>query len=240
VDRDHAVQLQPSAARGVGQGRHSRGGRHAGRVQHHCSQRRHRDGHRRNESVTHLARGRRRLHRARHARASPRRARLHQRLRQDHPRHGHGARAHGYSWAHGLWRFDHARPVPGQGRHDRRRLRGRRQARRREDGRQRTSRAREGRVPRCRRVRRSVHRKHHGNRIRSARYLTGGIVARPRNRPAAQGSHEASRPTNARAPQRRRDAASNHHAARARERDPGGHGDRRIDERGASPPRGRA
>ena len=74
VDRDDAVQLEPPAAGRERQGRHSRGRWHADGVQHDLGLRRRLDGHRRDARVAHLARGDRRLDRARHAWASVRRA----------------------------------------------------------------------------------------------------------------------------------------------------------------------
>ena len=87
-------------------------------------------------------RDRRRLDRARHARPPARCARVRERLRQDDPRNGHGARAPRHPWAHGLRRVDHAGPLPGPRRHDRRCLRGGGEARRREDDRRGAARAR--------------------------------------------------------------------------------------------------
>ena len=57
VDRDHALQLQPAAARGVRQGGHPGSGRHADGVQHHRRERRRVDGHRGDEGVADQPRG---------------------------------------------------------------------------------------------------------------------------------------------------------------------------------------
>ena len=117
LDRDDAVQLQPAAARRARQGRHPGGRRHADGVQHGLDQRRRVDGHRGHEGLAHQPRGRRRLDRARRARAPARRRRLPRRLRQDHPGRGDGARPARRPRADPLQRHD----LPGrlQGRAER-------------------------------------------------------------------------------------------------------------------------
>ena len=92
VDRDDAVQPQPARARAARQARHPRGRRHADGVQHDRRLGRRLDGHRGDARLARLARGDRRLDRARRARAPVRRARLPRRLRQDEPGRGDGAR----------------------------------------------------------------------------------------------------------------------------------------------------
>ena len=70
LDRDDAVQLQPARARQAREGRHPRRRRHADRVQHDLRLRRRLDGDDRHARLADLARGDRRLDRARRARAT--------------------------------------------------------------------------------------------------------------------------------------------------------------------------
>ena len=75
----------------------------------------------------------RRLDRAGRARPSVRRRDRDLGLRQDDPRHGHGAGAARPPVAHALRRLDRARPLRGSRRHDPGRVRGGRRLRRRQD-----------------------------------------------------------------------------------------------------------
>ena len=68
-----------------------------------------------------------------------------------------------------VWRLDPARPLQGQGRDDRRRVRGGRRAQCRQDDRRGTARAGMRRLPIGRFVRRAVHRQHDGLRLRGDR-----------------------------------------------------------------------
>ena len=111
-------------------------------------------------SLARLARGDRRLDRARRARPPLRRARLPRRLRQDDSRRRDGARAARPAGARALQRLDRARPLPWARRHDPGRLRSGRRACRRHDERGGGARARGRRVSRRRRVRRPVHGEH--------------------------------------------------------------------------------
>ena len=86
VDRRDAVQFQPARSGRPRAGRHSRGRRHAARVQHDRDQRRHHDGHRGHEDIARQPRGDRRLDRAGRARLRLRCGRRAGRLRQDDSR----------------------------------------------------------------------------------------------------------------------------------------------------------
>ena len=93
MDRDHAVQPQPARAGPARQARDPRGRRHADGAEHDLGLRRRLDGHRGHALLAGVARGDRRLDRARRARAHVRRARVPGRLRQDDPGGGDGAGA---------------------------------------------------------------------------------------------------------------------------------------------------
>ena len=108
LDRDHPVQLEPSEARGEGEGGHPRGRRDPDRVQHGLRHRRHRDGYRGHEELPREPGGGGRLHRARGARAPLRRGGGHLRLRQDHSRDRHGAGPPESPGGDALRRLDHA------------------------------------------------------------------------------------------------------------------------------------
>ena len=147
--------------------------RDADGVQHDRRLGRRLDGDRGHARLARLARGDRRLDRARHARAPVRRPRLPGRLRQDDPGGRDGAGAARPARSRALQRLDRARPLQGRRRHDPGRLRGRRRARRRHDERRRGARARERRLPGRRRVRRPVHREHDVDGARLPRHLPG-------------------------------------------------------------------
>ena len=133
LDRDDAVQPEPARAGAGRQARDPRGGRDADGVQHDRGLRRRLDGHRGNAREPRLARGDRRLDRARLPWPPARRARLPGRLRQDEPGGGDGGWTARHPDRRALHRIDRARPLPRQGGHGRRRLRGHRRVRRRED-----------------------------------------------------------------------------------------------------------
>ena len=101
------------------------------------------------EDLARLARGHRRLDRARRPRPLLRRRHRAQRLRQDDPRHRHGARAPQRPVRDALRRLDPARALQGPRRHDPGGLRGRRRARRGQDDRRGAPRARGRRQPRA-------------------------------------------------------------------------------------------
>ena len=214
---------------------HPRRGRHAARVQHDRRLRRRDDGRGGDARVARLARGDRRLDRARHARSSLRRPRLHRRLRQDDPRRGDGACAPRHPRARVLRRLDRGRALPRQGRDDPGRLRGGRCARGRAHQRRRGARARERRVPGCRRLRRPLHREHDGDGARLSRRQR----ARPERGAGDAPGQAAGRGRGRRA---RDEARARGHAPVAgadargvRERDLGDRGDGRLDERRPAP-----
>ena len=219
---------------------HPRRGRDADRVQHDRRLRRRLDGDRGHARVARLARGDRRLDRARRARAPVRRPRLPRRLRQDDPGGGDGAGAARPPRARALQRLDRARPLPGRRRHDPGRLRGGRRARRGDDERRGGARARERRLPGRGRVRRPVHGEHDVDGARLPRHLPG----RPERDPGAapvqgRGRLRGGRARDA-ARARRRPAVAHHHARGARQRGRVDRGQRRLDERRPAPARDRA
>ena len=179
VDRDDAVQPEPPAARGLRQAGHPPGRWDADRVQHDRGLRRCLDGHRRHACVTRLARGDRRLDRARRARAPLRRPRVHRRLRQDDPGRRDGACAARSAGARALQRLDRGGPLPRGRRDDPGCLRGGRCACGRNDLRPRGACARERRVPGSRRVRRALHGEHDGDRARLPRRERPGAERDP-------------------------------------------------------------
>ena len=187
LDRDDAVQPEPARAGPARQARHPRGRRHADGVQHDLGLGRRLDGHRGHARLAGLARGDRRLDRARRARPPVRRPRLPRRLRQDDPGRRDGAGAARHARAGALQRLDRARPLPGPRRDDPGRLRGGRRARRREDERRGGARARERGLPGRRRVRRPVHGQHDVDGARLPRHLPG----RPERHPGAAPDKEA-------------------------------------------------
>ena len=125
-----------------------------------------------NARVARLARGDRRLDRARRARSPLRRARLPRRLRQDEPRCGDGRRPPRHPLGRLLHRLDRTGSLSRARGVGRRRLRGDRRARGGEDLGRRPARARVGRLSGRRRVRRSVHREHDVDDPRLPRPLT--------------------------------------------------------------------
>ena len=129
LDRDDAVQPQPARPRGARQARRPGRRRHADGVQHDRGLGRRLDGNVRHARVARLARGDRRLDRARRARAPLRRARPARRLRQDEPRRRDGGRAPRHPVRRLLLGLDRARPLPAARGVGRRRLRGDRRVR---------------------------------------------------------------------------------------------------------------
>ena len=239
LDRDDAVQLRPPHARGQGQGGDPRGGRHPDGVQHHRDLRRHHDGDLGHEDVAGLARGRRRLDRARRPRPPLRRDRRPRRLRQDDPRRRDGARAARRARRPALRRLDPARPLQGRRRLDPRGLRGRRQARRRQDERRGARRAREGRLARHRRLRRPVHREHDGDGLRGPRPEPDGLRDGPRRLRGQEPGRQGVRRADHGRPRPRPAPARHHHPRGARERDRGDRHQRRLHQRRPAPARAR-
>ena len=187
LDRDDAVQPEPARARPARQARHPRRGRDADGVQHDRRVRRRLDGDRGHARVARVARGDRRLDRARRARAHVRRPRLPRRLRQDDPGRRDGAGAARPARPGALQRLDRARPLQGRRRHDPGRLRGRRRACGRHDERRGGARARERRLPGRGRLRRSVHREHDVDGARLPRHLPGRAERDPGAAPVQGG-----------------------------------------------------
>ncbi len=171
LDRDRPLQLSPPRSRGGRQARDPRGRRHAARVQHRLHLGRHHDGLGRHAGLAGEPRGHGGLDRARRPRQPVRRAHRSRRLRQDHPRRRHGACAPRHSRARPLRRLDRSRTLQEPRRHHSGRVRGRRRARCGDDVGGRLRRSRTSCVPRRRRLRRSVHREHHGHGVRDARHF---------------------------------------------------------------------
>ena len=133
VERDHALQPVPRPAGQGGEERRARGRRLPARVRHHLGLRRHLDGPRGDALLAGLARGDRRLRRDRDDGRAARRLGAAGRLRQVAARHADGRRPARPRLGVPLRRLDHAGPGRRQGRHDHRRLRGRRRLPRRQD-----------------------------------------------------------------------------------------------------------
>ena len=129
---------------------HPRGGRDADGVQHDRGERRRVDGHRGHEGVARVARGHRRLDRARRARPPVRRDRVPRRLRQDDPGRRDGARPPRHPGARPLQRHDLPGHVQGQARGRRHRVRGDRRVPGGQDHARRAVRGGERRLPRRR------------------------------------------------------------------------------------------
>ncbi len=170
LERDHP--LQP-VARPAGQGRQDRRAqrrRLPARVRHDLGVRRHLDGPRGHALLAGEPRDHRRLGRDRHDGRAPRRIGAARRLRQEPAGHADGRRAPRPGQRVPLRRVDHAGQRRRQGRHDHRRLRGRRCLH------QGTHHARRGRqdrtrhLPGRRRLRWHVHRQHDGHRRGGARH----------------------------------------------------------------------
>ena len=124
--------------------------------------------------------------RAHHARPLLRRHGRPRRLRQVAARHDDGDAAPQRAGRVHVRRLDPARQVQGQGRHRRRRVRGRRPALRRQDVGRGPARARVRRLSRRRRLRRPVHRQHHGHACpRRSAWRCRPRPARPRPTRAA-------------------------------------------------------
>ena len=176
------MQPQPARARRPRQARDPRGRRHAGRVQHDRGLRRRLDGNRGHARVPRLARGDRRLDRARGPGAPPRRPGLRRRLRQDEPGGRHGPLPPRPPRSRALLRHDRPGDLPRAGSDDPGGLRGDRRPRGRAPERRGSARARVGRVPGRRRLRRPVHRQHDVGGARVPRHL----ACRPQRHPGAR------------------------------------------------------
>ena len=116
LDRDDALQLQPSPPGRKSKGRHPFRRRHADGVQHHRRFGRCLDGHRRHEGLSGEPRGDRRFDRAGHPGSSLRRPGPDHGLRQDDSRRRHGAREDQYPRPGFIQRHDRRRP-PSRPRH---------------------------------------------------------------------------------------------------------------------------
>ena len=240
VDRDHAVQPQSARPRDRRETRHPRRRGNADGVQHDRGVGRRFDGHVRDARVPRLARGDRRLHRARRARSPLRRSRVPRRLRQDHPRCRHGARAARHPGSRLLHGLDRARSLPRPRRVDRRRLRGDRRVRGREDERRGATRARIGCLPRRGSVRRPVHRQHDVDDDRLPRPDTAGCERDPgRERREGRGGVRDRQARRGGRPGRPAPIDDRHEGG-GRERCRRDRRDGRLDERGSPPRRDRA
>ena len=139
----------------------------------------------------HQPRGHRRLDRARRPRQLLRRRRRALRLRQDDPGHDDGRGAARRAGPGAVRRIDRAWPLSRSRRHDSGRLRGHRRACGRQDDRRRAEGSRGSRLSGCGRLRRPVHRQHHGDRDRvpwhraDGQRLGPGRSIRPRPKSAA-------------------------------------------------------
>ena len=145
--------------------------RDAAPLQYHHRHRRHRDGASGDEVLAGQPRGHRRFGRAVGARPLLRRAGRFRGLRQVAAGDDDGDAAAQRAEHLRLWRVDPAGAFPRQGHHRRRRVRGGRALRRRGVSDRGTARDGKGRVPRSRRLRRTVHRQHDGVRRRSDRVV---------------------------------------------------------------------
>ena len=221
LDRDRPVQLPPARSRGAREGRHPRSRRHADGVQHRLDLRRHHDGHRGHAGLAGQPRGDRRLDRAGRARQPVRRARRPRRLRQDDPRRrrwrwrGSTSRASCSTAARSRRGASRAATSPS-------RTCSRRSARTR-PGRMTDAELRRSRGPRLpgrRRLRRPVHRQHHGDgrASSSASRRSAAAACRRPTRARRRSRERAGALVDGRAAARR-PAARHHHARGARERD---------------------
>ena len=171
-----------------GQGRRVRRGRLSDGVRHHLGVRRHLDGPRGHALLAGLPRGDRRQRGDRDAGRAPRRVGAAGGLRQIAARHADGRRATGSGQRVPLCRVDPARQGQAvrrhrDGRHDHRRVRGRRRVRARADAARGRRRDRAGHLSRRGRVRRHVHRQHDGQRRRGAGHVAAGQRGTARDRP---------------------------------------------------------
>ena len=144
-------------------------------LQHHHHLGRHLDGHRGHEILARFPRGDRRFDRNRGRLRGHGRLRRHRRLRQEHARLPDGHGPHEPPGGVRLWRHHSSRLRHDQGRakgpRHRFRVRSRRQTRQRRILRRGTGNRRVLRHSRRRRLRRHVHRQHHGQRDRGARHV---------------------------------------------------------------------
>ena len=174
------VQPQPARPGQRGRRRHPRRRRHADRVQHHRGHRRHRHGHAGHARLAGQPRGHHRFHRAGRRGPQPGRDGGAVRLRQDHSGRGDGAGAPGYPGRGAVRRQHRPRHAERQVDHRAGRVRGGRRARRRQACRDAELQAgRDPRLPRRRRLRRPVHRQHHGHGADRAGPLAGGPQRHP-------------------------------------------------------------
>ncbi len=236
VRRQHLQHAsQRSGRRGEeGRGR-GRPGRHA--LQHHRRVRRHLDGHRRHELLAAIARHHRRLHRNGDGRAVVRRQYLHPRLRQEHARLHHRDGAPEPPVADDLRRHHQARSLAREDARHRLGLPELWRVHRRQDRRAAASGHRQAFLPRRRRLRRHVHRQHHGLGDRSAGHepalqflQSGGRSGQDRGMPRRRRGDPASAGD-------RSQAARHHDARRVRKRDGHRHGAGRLHQCGAAPDR---
>ena len=244
LDRRDAVQHAPARARRAGEGGHARRGRHADRVQHHRRLRRHHDGHRGHARLAGVARGDRRLDRAGRRSAHlldgvvalsgcdktiP--ATVMALARLDVP----GADA--------LRRADHAGPFRAASDvtiQDVFEAVGAHAAGKMTEGELRA--LEDARLSGRGRLRRAVHRQHHGDRGDDARACRRWALNEVAGDRSAQGRRGARAPARWSWSWSRRDLRAEQapHPRRVRERDRRGRGDRRLDQRGAAPARDRA
>ena len=240
VERGDPVQLPPRQARRAREGRRPPGRVGAARVRHDRRLRRDRDGPRGHEGVADEPRPDRRLGRAGDARRAVRRARRDRRLRQVRAGDDDGDGPAEPAGRLPLRRHDPPGHVQGPRHHDPGRVRGRRRPREGHDRRRRAARDRARRVSHHRIVRRDVHREHDGGRGRGDRPLAPGRRVPARRGLPAGGVRARERHPRRRARRRGRAAAAGHpHEGGVRERDHGGDGARRLDERRAAPARDR-
>ena len=215
-----------SAKKGVERGR-----RHAARVLHHHRDRRHRHGPPGHEVVARLARGDRRFDRAHHARPLLRRHGRPRRLRQVAARRDDGDAAPQRAGGVHVRRLDPARQVQGQGRDGGRRVRGRRPALRRQDVGRGPARARVRRLSGRRRLRRPVHRQHHGDGVGGDRAGAAGVGGRAGALREPRRVRAGERQGGDAPAGRRHPPARHRHPQGLRERGDHRCGDRRLDQR---------
>ena len=234
LDGDDALQLPPAPPGRAGEGGHPLGGRDADGVQHHRHQRRRHHGNRRDEGVPGEPGSDRRLHRAGRARASLRRDGDAGCLRQDDPRRRDGAAPAEPALAPALWRLDCAGTFRRARRDHPGRVRGGGSARGRTPSARAPQGARGRGLPGQRRLRRPVHREHHGAGYGGAGALAARLCDDSGGRPA-QGRCDARRRSGSRtALAREPHAGRRDHARVVRERHRGGGRHRGIDQRGAA------
>ena len=250
LERGRPLQHRAQPPGPGGEARRQAGPRHPARVHHHHRHRRHRHGPRGHALLARQPRRHRRHRRAHHARPLLRRHRRPRRLRQVAPRHddGHGPPQRPLGLH--LRRLDPARPGAGgrrgagglrQPRPDRAgHVRGGRPPPERHARQCRARHPRARRLPLGRRLRRAVHRQHHGLRLRGDRARAAQLLRRARALREPRRLLDRQRHRGDEAPGEEHPRPRRGHPQEPRERRPRRRLHRRLDQRRAAPAGDRA